>query len=141
MALPALLAPIIGGLFGKVIDAVVADKTAAAEIKVKAVEYLHTQGIAELDAAKSIIVAEAQSGSWLAQNWRPLMMLMFGFVIFNNYILFPYASLLGIDVVPIDLPVNVWDIIQLGIGGYVIGRSAEKVIPQVVDALKGAKGK
>ena len=32
-----------------------------------------------------------------------------------------------------------WDIVQLGLGGYVIGRSAEKLVPSIADALKNRK--
>lgn len=31
---------------------------------------------------------------------------------------------------------QLWDIVELGIGGYVIGRSAEKVLPAVAEAVK-----
>jgi len=29
-----------------------------------------------------------------------------------------------------------WDIVELGLGGYVVGRSAEKIMPQVAAVLK-----
>ena len=31
---------------------------------------------------------------------------------------------------------KLWDIVQLGLGGYVIGRSAEKIAPAIADAVK-----
>jgi hypothetical protein len=31
---------------------------------------------------------------------------------------------------------KLWSIVELGLGGYVIGRTAEKIVPQVVGALK-----
>jgi hypothetical protein len=33
--------------------------------------------------------------------------------------------------------IKLWSIVELGLGGYVIGRTAEKIVPQVVGALKG----
>jgi hypothetical protein len=30
---------------------------------------------------------------------------------------------------------KLWDIVQLGLGGYVIGRSIEKVAPQIAAAV------
>jgi len=30
---------------------------------------------------------------------------------------------------------KLWDIVQLGLGGYVIGRSVEKIMPQISDVL------
>ena len=118
-----VLAPIIG----TVIDRVLPDKEAATKAKLEAMALMQTQALTELKAASDVIVAEAKSESWIASNWRPITMLCFVGVIVNNFVLMPYASVFGIPVVPIDLPVDVWDIIQLGLGGYVIGRSAEKV--------------
>ena len=31
---------------------------------------------------------------------------------------------------------KLWSIVEIGIGGYVIGRSAEKVLPGIVEAAK-----
>ena len=31
---------------------------------------------------------------------------------------------------------KLWSIVELGLGGYVIGRSAEKVAPAILDAIK-----
>jgi hypothetical protein len=31
---------------------------------------------------------------------------------------------------------NLFDLLKIGIGGYVVGRSAEKVAPQVIEILK-----
>ena len=31
---------------------------------------------------------------------------------------------------------KLWDIVELGLGGYVIGRSAEKIVPAITAAVK-----
>ena len=31
---------------------------------------------------------------------------------------------------------KLWDIVEIGLGGYVIGRSAEKVLPAIVETVK-----
>jgi hypothetical protein len=31
---------------------------------------------------------------------------------------------------------KLWSIVELGIGGYVIGRSAEKILPSLADAVR-----
>ena len=31
---------------------------------------------------------------------------------------------------------KLWDIVEIGLGGYVIGRSAEKVLPVLVETMK-----
>jgi len=78
-----------------------------------------------IEVQGSIIVAEAQSKSWITRSWRPITMLTFVFLIV-------YSTFTGM-VIPEDL----WTVIKLGLGGYVIGRSAEKIVPGVVGALKG----
>lgn len=123
-----MLIPIIGGILGKVIDRAIPDPEAASKAKLDAMSMVQTESASELAAAAQVITAEAQSESYLAANWRPITMLCFVAVIVNNYILMPYAGVLGIPIVPIDLPVDVWDIIQVGLGGYVMGRSAEKLM-------------
>ena len=73
----------------------------------------------------SIIQAEAQ-GNWLQRSWRPIIMLVFATIV-----------LIGTF---FDLPIlsdtsRFWDLLEIGIGGYVIGRSAEKITGR----LKGGK--
>jgi hypothetical protein len=78
-----------------------------------------------LEAQKAIIVAEAAGESWLQRSWRPITMLSFLALI--------AADFFGFLVRP--LPPEAWALLQLGLGGYVIGRSAEKVIPSAIAAL------
>jgi len=55
-------------------------------------------------------------------------MLTFVVIVANNYILAPYINLFfSVDVV-LDLPKDLWDLLKIGLGGYVVGRSAEKAI-------------
>lgn len=83
---------------------------------------------AEVEARRDIIVAEAKGESWLQRNWRPVLMMLFGVIIANNYILNPWLSaMLSIDVT-MDIPPDMWDLLKLGVGGYVAGRSGEKII-------------
>ena len=71
-----------------------------------------------LDAKKTIITAEAQSQSWIARNWRPLTMLVFlGLVVLDSF-----------GWLPNPLAPEAWLLLQLGLGGYVAGRSVEKGI-------------
>jgi len=92
--------------------------------------------LAELDGewAKTqagVITAEVQSQSWMARNWRPILMLTFTFIIAWTYILVPLFSLK-----PVEIPRDMWELLKIAMGGYVIGRSAEKVTPQIIDAIK-----
>ena len=92
-----------------------------------------TQGKIELIIARltelqaSVVIAELQSGAWLAQNWRPITMLTFVFIIANNYILYPYLSLFWGEAPVLEIPPDMWGLLKIGLGGYVVGRSGEKI--------------
>lgn len=116
----SLLAPLVGGLFN-LIDKAIEDKDQAARLKAKLQEMLLAGQLKEIEGAVQVIVAEAQGESWLQRNWRPLLMVLFGLIVANNYLLAPYG--IGHWV---DLPPEMWDLLKIGVGGYVLGRSVEK---------------
>jgi len=118
--LPAIIGPLLTGLLG-VIDKTVEDKDQASQIKSRLSELALSGNLKELEAAASIIVAEAQGESWLQRNWRPLLMVMFGIIIANNYLIVPIFN------TPVaEIPPDMWDLLKLGVGGYVVGRTVEK---------------
>lgn len=131
--------PIIGSVLKGVIgliDEVVEDKDEANKLKAQL-----TMVFAQADLTKftelvraqaSIILAEAKGG-WLQRNWRPILMLTVIAIIFNNYVLFPYLSMFTTKAKILDLPGGLWALLNVGVGGYVVGRSAEKV----ADKLRG----
>lgn len=82
-------------------------------------------------AGAEIVKAEAASGNWLASSWRPITMLVFVGLIVARW--FGWAAP---NLSPEEY-LKLWDIVQLGLGGYVIGRSAEKIVPAMAQALKG----
>lgn len=123
-------------LFDTVIERVFPNPTDRDKARLEVLVLQQQGATKELEERVKVIVAEAQSGSWLANSWRPITMLSFVAVIVNNYILFPYLSLFGVPAVMLELPVHVWDVIELGLGGYVVGRSVEKTAATIADALK-----
>jgi hypothetical protein len=112
-------------------DRFVPDKTAAANAKA-ALDTLREQaGAQEFLASADIVKAEAQSSNWLTAAWRPLTMLVFVALI--------CARLFGLTSAHVTEAEyqSLWDLVKLGLGGYVLGRSAEKIIPTVAQAIKG----
>jgi len=121
--------PIIGKMLDSafsVIDKAVEDKDLANEIKarLKTQDYSYLE--TELQNRANIIVAEVQGKSWLQRNWRPGLMALFGCIIANNYIIYPYLSLFWSSAPTMEVPPDLWALLKLGIGGYIIGRSVEK---------------
>ena len=77
------------------------------------------------ETERQIITAEV-SGNWLQRSWRPIVMLMFACIV-----------VIGMFV---DLPLlrdesPFWDLLDIGLGGYVIGRSAEKITSRLTNKL------
>lgn len=126
MALDPLTAGLSLGekIFG-IIDKFIPDKTKAAEAKA-AFEQAELAGEINLSLkAGDIVKAEAESEHWLAACWRPITMLTFTFIILNNYVLYPYLGKVGAKL--LDLPDQFWSLLQIGLGGYIGLRSAEKI--------------
>lgn len=85
----------------------------------------------------SIIKAEAASKHTLAAIWRPILMLSFGFTILYSVI----APSFGAPVVDMSgIPERFWSLMTVGIGGYVGGRTIEKVAPAIVEGMKLKQG-
>jgi len=115
-------------IIGKVFDSIFPDKEQAAAAKLKLMELQMSGGLKELEEAGKIITAEANSEHWLVAAWRPLTMLVFVLIIANNYILAPYIDLFFDTNVALELPPQMWDLLKIGIGGYIASRGGEKMI-------------
>lgn len=83
-----------------------------AEITRKALEVEREISKARAD----VIRAEANGDSWLQRNWRPGLMTLFGALITGHY--------LGLLAFPIAD--QAWTLLEIGVGGYIAGRSIEK---------------
>ena len=124
--LPALL-PIFDDVFKRLFP----DPAEAARAQQQMTLALLAQQGALNAVAGDIIKAEAQSEHWLAACWRPVLMLTFGALIVARWMGFSAPNISDAEAL------KLWDIVQLGLGGYVIGRSAEKILPQVAAAMAG----
>ena len=64
-------------------------------------------------------IREEARGNWLQRSWRPIVMLVFTLIILAGTFL--------------NLPIladtsRFWDLLEIGLGGYVVGRSGEKIL-------------
>lgn len=117
-------------IIGNVLDKVLPDPAQAAAAKLKLLELEQNGQFRELEAKAGIIKQEAASEHWLAASWRPITMLTFVGLITARWLGFSTEGLSEAEVL------KLWDIVELGIGGYVVGRSVEKVAPSIADALR-----
>lgn len=86
--------------------------------------------LAVFTAQAGIVQQEAASSHFLASSWRPITMLTFVTLIVARWFGFAASGLAEGEYLAL------WDIVKLGLGGYVIGRSVEKVVPSIAAALK-----
>ena len=106
---------------GNVIDKLFTSEEERIKAKNEVFKVLQEQQLELQKLQTEIIVTEA-NGNWLQRSWRPILMLAFGFIVI--YVKF-IAPLFSLPIPPLEN--EFWNLLQLGIGGYVVGRSAEKI--------------
>ncbi|MBT1688903.1 3TM-type holin [Dawidia soli] len=89
-----------------------------------------------LESQSKIVESETKGESWLQRNWRPSLMVMCMFIVFNNYVLVPYF---GMPTTVLDD--HIWLLIEMGVTGYVAGRSLEKITDKLAPVLATTKKK
>lgn len=89
------------------------------------------QFLAVFMAQADIVKTEAASSHWLAANWRPLLMLTFGALIVARWFGWAAPNLTEAEYL------KLWSIVEFGLGGYVVGRSVEKIAPSIASSIRG----
>lgn len=124
---------IVGKIAGSVAERIFPDP----ENELKRVELQQALQAAVLErtseierAAAEVVKAEAQGQNWLQRAWRPITMLAFVALIVARWLGWSAPNLTQAEAL------KLWDIVEIGLGGYVIGRTAEKVLPGLVDSLR-----
>lgn len=109
-------------LIGQLIDRVFPDTEASDKAKLELMKKIQDGDIEEIKGKFDVISSEGASEHWLVAAWRPITMLVFLAMIISWW--FGY--------VPVNvsepLLMELFGLIKIGLGGYVVGRSAEKAI-------------
>lgn len=117
--------PSVIALFTKAIDKGIEDKDQAALLKAKMITEVNTMASQELKGAVDIIVAEAKGDSWLQRSWRPISMLFMLGLVGAHWLGFTAPN------VTEDVTIKLLNIVQIGLGGYIVGRSGEKIVKEL----------
>lgn len=135
---------LVNGPLAKILDAYIADvalrRKLSAEIEQQTLGYFTKT--AELGA--EVVLAEAKSEHWLSRSWRPVLMLVLtGFLLLVGVVL-PVADLVAGQRIPFEprwqaLPDGFWNFLAVGMGGYIGGRSLEKVAGRITAAAGTAR--
>ena len=129
----AALLPVLGPILGQVAKSVfpnAEDEIRRLEIQARMQEALIANQAQIEAAAADVIRTEAQGESWLQRNWRPLTMMVFVGLIVGKWLGYTAPG------VSEALELRILGLIEIGLGGYVIGRSVEKVAPVIAGTLK-----
>lgn len=114
---------------GGVIDTIATNDEEKLEAKNKLTEIV-TKALNELSEAQAKVLAIELSGNRLQRNWRPAVMITFAFIITYRYF---FSQVFGFPA--IELPGQFWSLLEIGMGGYVVGRSLEKVTDKVTSNI------
>lgn len=144
MALPLpliinLVSSLMSGPISKLLDAHIKDaelrKKLQAELEIKLTDHMGKS----LELEQAIVLAEVRSEHWISYSWRPILMLtLMGFLVLVGLVL-PLADLLAGRTLPFNprwqvLPPQFWEFLSIGVGGYIGGRSLEKIAGKVLSA-------
>lgn len=126
----AALLPVLAPILGDVIRRVIPDSEAQAKAEAEAQMLLMQRGAEIEQAAADIVKTEAQSEHWLTATWRPIVMLVLTGMIVARWMGYSAPGISEAEAL------KLWGIVEIGLGGYVIGRSAEKIAPMVAEAMR-----
>jgi len=127
-----MIQQLLGAGLGKAVDNVLGlffedkDQAAQAAQELRLAMLEHEQTAQQV--ARDVVVSEAKSEHWITSAWRPLVMIMFAVMIGNNFIIAPYLDAIFGTSVMFDMPEQAWSLLSVGLGGYVVGRSGEKIM-------------
>lgn len=124
-----LLKPILG-IIDTVVDKAIPDKGKAAALKAQLTHAAISLSEKELESQSSIIIAEAQGESWLQRNWRPVTMLTFAGLVVAHWLGWTAENLQESETLML------LEIVKIGLGGYVVGRSVEKSVKAYTESRK-----
>jgi len=124
------LIPVLAPILGNIVKSKFPDPAEAAKAEAELTAQLWQNAHQLNAAAAEIINTEAASQHWLAANWRPLTMITFVCLIVARWFGWAAPELSEAEYL------KLWSIVEFGLGGYVVGRSVEKIAPSIVGALK-----
>ena len=126
----AALLPVLGPILGEVIRRLVPDQGEQGRIEAELSIALMQRAQEIETAAADIVKTEAASEHWLTATWRPVVMLVLTSLIVARWLGYSAPGISEAEAL------KLWSIVEIGLGGYVIGRSAEKIAPVMAEAMK-----
>lgn len=111
-------------IINNVVDKVAPDAGMAEQLKFELTNALINADDTLLKQQANVIMSEATGESWLQRNWRPLSMLTFVGLVVAHWLGYTAPNLSE------DQVLALLGIVKVGLGGYVVGRSGEKIMKE-----------
>lgn len=136
MMIPAIFATAVSafmsGPFDKIISAYVQDLALQRKLKAEIESSMLVQLGKAAELGQAVVLTEVGVGNWLTRSWRPILMLVLIFFLLLVGFVLPVADLVAGRTVPFNprwqaLPDGFWNFLSVGVGGYIGGRSLEKI--------------
>ena len=131
----SLLGPLLSLIEGPVfsiIDKLIPDPALKTKLKaeIEAKTIAHQDEITK--AQRDILINEFSHGSLMTRSWRPVLMYMIILFLLVYGLILPVVDLFLAQPVVFsprwqEIPDGLWNLLGLGVGGYVGGRSLEKI--------------
>jgi hypothetical protein len=151
MTIPiALITDAVSSLMSGPINRIIESYVKDLELRRKLQAELETSMISHfgksLELQQAIVLAEVKSEHWLTRSWRPLLMMTLIFFLILVGLLIPLADLAAGYAIPFNprwqaLPEGFWNFLTIGVGGYIGGRSVEKVVGAATSSAVSAPWK
>jgi len=117
------LIPTLAPILGNIVKSKFPDPEQKAKAEAEVIEALLAHQSEIETAAAKIVQTEAGSEHWLTANWRPITMLTFVTLVVARWFGWAAPDLSEAEYL------KLWSIVEFGLGGYVVGRSVEKIVP------------
>jgi len=108
----------------KLLDKIIPDPEQREKAKLELMKQDQAGNLKEIRSSMKVVLGEINGHSWLQRNWRPVTMLTFVGLIVAKWLGFTAPG------VTEAIELQLLEIIKVGLGGYIVGRSVEKGIKE-----------
>ena len=127
---------LVDGPVFKIIDKLIPDPNLKVKLKTEIETAVREAQSDLVKAQRDVVLTEYSVDSWITRHWRPCLMFLAMFILALYGVILPFLNLLlgaPIGFAPLwdEVPSGVWDLLKWGVGGYVGGRSLEKIAEAV----------
>ena len=129
--IPVILSFIKGPVFS-IIDKLIPDGSLNARLKAEIETRLLQSDDRLAELQRDLLAIELKSDSWLTRSWRPMLMYLVMLLLAVYGLLLPlfeaiFGKLEGFEPRWQQFPDGLWTLLMLGVGGYIGGRTVEKL--------------